>query len=54
MGGFTHTDLAGANSLHFSGRLNGKALAKGLYTLQAVPRNVAGSGATVSKSFTIK
>jgi hypothetical protein len=54
VGGFTHTDVAGANSLHFSGRLNGKALAKGLYTLQAVPRNAAGSGATVSKSFTIK
>ena len=53
-GGFTHVDVAGANSLRFSGRLNGKALAKGIYTLQAVPRNATGSGATVSKRFTIK
>jgi hypothetical protein len=53
-GSFTHVDVAGANSLRFSGRLNGKALAKGIYTLQAVPRNAAGSGVTVSKRFTVK
>jgi hypothetical protein len=53
-GSFTHVDIAGANSLHFSGRLGGKSLAKGVYKLQAVPRNAAGSGVMVSKSFTIK
>jgi hypothetical protein len=47
-------DVAGANSVRFSGRLKGKALAKGAYKLQAVPRTAAGGGATVSKSFTIK
>jgi hypothetical protein len=53
-GSFTHVDTAGANSLRFSGRLKGKALTKGIYKLQAVPRDAAGSGTTVSKSFTIK
>jgi hypothetical protein len=54
LGSFTHTDTAGANKLHFSGRLQGKRLAKGSYRLQAVPRNTAGSGATASKEFEIK
>jgi hypothetical protein len=54
MGSFIHVDVSGANSLRFSGRLKGKALAKGVYKLQAVPRNATGSGLTVSKSFTIK
>jgi hypothetical protein len=53
-GSFVHVDTTGANSLRFSGRLKGKALTKGIYTLQAAPRNAAGSGLTVSKSFTIK
>jgi len=53
-GSFAHVDITGANSLRFSGRLGGKALAKGVYKLQAVPRNAADSGLTVSKSFTIK
>jgi hypothetical protein len=53
-GSFAHVDVAGANSLRFSGRLGGRALSKGAYTLQAVPRDAAGSGATVSKRFTIK
>lgn len=39
IGGFRHTDAAGANRLHFSGRLNGKALAPGRYRLRAVARN---------------
>ena len=53
-GSFTHMDASGANSLRFSGRLGGRALAKGAYTLQAVPSDAAGSGAPVSKPFTIK
>jgi hypothetical protein len=54
LGSFTHTDTAGANSLHFSGRLNGKRLPKGSYRLQAVPHDAAGNGAAVSVKFTIK
>jgi hypothetical protein len=54
LGSFTHTDTAGANSFHFSGRLNEKKLAKGSYRLQAVPHDAAGNGAAVSVKFTIK
>jgi hypothetical protein len=54
LGSFTHTDTAGANKLHFSGRLKGKKLAKGSYKLQAVPHNAAGNGVAVSKEFKIK
>jgi len=54
LGGFTHSDSAGAISLHFSGRLKGKRLAPGSYRLQAVARDAAGSSAAVAKSFTIK
>jgi hypothetical protein len=54
MGSFSHTDLAGVNTLHFSGRLKGKKLPSGSYRLRVVPRNAAGTGATVVASFTIK
>ncbi len=54
IGSFTHVDIAGANSLHFSGRLKGKKLAAGDYRLQAVARNAAGNGAAVDKSFKIE
>jgi hypothetical protein len=54
LGSFAHTDKAGANSLHFSGRLKGARLAKGSYRLQAIPRNAAGSGPTVTREFTVK
>jgi hypothetical protein len=54
IGSFTHADKAGANSLHFSGRLKGRKLVKGAYKLRAVPHNAAGNGTTVSRSFTIK
>jgi hypothetical protein len=35
IGSFTHQDRAGANSLRFTGRLRGRALPPGSYTLQA-------------------
>ncbi|HTC60274.1 MAG TPA: hypothetical protein VK691_09170 [Solirubrobacteraceae bacterium] len=54
IGSFTHVDIAGANTLHFSGRIKGKTLAKGSYRLQAVPHDAAGNGAVVSKEFKIK
>jgi hypothetical protein len=54
IGSFAHVDVVGANTLHFSGRIKGKALAKGSYRLQAVPHDAAGNGAAVSKEFKIK
>ena len=39
---FTHTDGAGANSFHFTGRVNGHRLTPGGYELQAVARNASG------------
>jgi hypothetical protein len=50
VGSFPHTDEAGANKLHFSGRLSGKKLAKGAYKLQAVP----GKGVAASTEFKIE
>jgi len=54
IGSFSHADSAGANSLHFSGRIKGKKLAKSSYRLQAVAANAAGKSATASASFKIK
>ncbi len=54
LGGFTHADTAGANSLRFSGRLKGRKLPPGVYELQAVAHDAAGSGAAVVKTFKIK
>ena len=51
---FTHTDTVGANSLHFSGRINGRKLTPGAYALRAIAHNAAGNGKTVSAAFTIK
>jgi hypothetical protein len=54
LGSFTHTDTAGANSFHFSGRLHGHPLAIGSYRLQAIAHDAAGNGVAVDKSFKIK
>ena len=54
LGSFTHTDKAGANSFHFSGRIKGKKLAAGSYKLQAVAHDAAANGAAVQKGFKIK
>lgn len=54
LGSFTHQDAAGANRLHFSGRLHGRRLPPRSYRLTAVPRNAAGqSGQPVAAAFTI-
>jgi hypothetical protein len=47
---FTHPDVAGPNSFHFSGRINGRALAPGSYKLQAV---AALGGGTPSAAITV-
>ena len=54
LGSFTHTDTVGTNSLHFSGRINGRKLTPGAYVLRAIAHNAAGNGKTVSAAFTIK
>jgi hypothetical protein len=53
VGSFSHADLAGANSLHFSGRLSGKKLARGRYRLSAVAHNSAGAGPVATTEFKI-
>jgi hypothetical protein len=54
-GYFTHTDIAGANSFHFSGRLNRRSLPPAAYKLTASPRTVDGTtGTAASVSFRIK
>jgi hypothetical protein len=37
-GSFTHSDVAGANRFHFTGRVSGRALTPGSYVLTAAPR----------------
>jgi hypothetical protein len=54
VGSFTHADTAGANSLRFSGRLNGRKLPPGTYELKAVAHDAAGNGKPVEKSFRIE
>jgi hypothetical protein len=53
VGTFSHADLSGTNSLHFSGRLNGRKLAKGRYRLSAVTHNSAGAGPVATREFKI-
>ncbi len=53
-GTLTHVDIAGANSLHFTGRLHGKALRPGAYRLQLIAKSsISGLSPVVSASFTI-
>jgi hypothetical protein len=42
LGSFPHTDRAGANRFHFTGRVKGRALPRGRYRLRAVARNAQG------------
>jgi hypothetical protein len=50
---FTHTDLAAANKLRFSGRVANHKLAPARYELQASARAHGKTGPTVSATFTI-
>jgi hypothetical protein len=42
VGSFTHSDLTGRNSFHFSGRVGGGKLTPGSYELEAIPRAANG------------
>jgi WD40 repeat protein len=53
LGGFTHHDRAGANRLHFTGRLRGRKLAPGVYELTATPSAAGRVGGTLARLFRI-
>jgi hypothetical protein len=53
-GSFTHEDVAGANSLRFTGRLGGKTLKPGRYRLSAVASNESGKSAPARTNFSVK
>jgi len=54
VGTFTRAGVAGPNSFHFTGRANGRALARGNYTLSAVATDAAGkTSAAASRPFRI-
>jgi hypothetical protein len=51
---FTHSDSAGVNSFHVSGRVNGRKLKAGIYQLQAVASNAEGlTSKPVATSFSV-
>jgi hypothetical protein len=51
---FNHVDRAGSNTLRFSGRVHGRKLSPGAYTLSATPALRGRVGRTLSARFTIK
>jgi hypothetical protein len=51
LGSFNHSDKAGANSLHFTGRVKRHALKPGAYTLTASPRASGKTGKPVTVRF---
>src|SRR5262249_44267159 len=53
-GHFAHASVAGTTRLHFTGRINGRALRRGSYRLNATPRNLQGTtGHTAHAPFRI-
>jgi DNA-binding beta-propeller fold protein YncE len=53
-GSFSHTDVAGTNSFHFTGRVSAKKLKPGRYQLNATPSFQGKTGATRSVAFRIR
>jgi hypothetical protein len=53
VGSFTHSDVAGPNGFHFTGRVAGRALRPGGYLLQAIANNSSGVGAPTFAAFKI-
>jgi uncharacterized delta-60 repeat protein len=53
VGRFTHTDKAGLNSFHFTGRVYGRKLRPGRYKLRARPRFAGPDGRAVEVNFRI-
>ena len=52
-GSFTHTDKAGTNTLHFTGRVGNTKLTPGRYHLQATPTTATTTGSTVTIGFRV-
>ena len=52
-GSFTHADIAGANKIHFSGRVDGHALPAGLYQVRITPTLDGVAGTTLKSEFDI-
>jgi len=53
VGRFTHSDTAGLNSFHFTGRVYGHKLRPGRYKLRARPRFAGPSGTAIEVNFRI-
>ena len=53
LGSFTHADAAGTNALRFTGRVKGRTLAAGAYTLSAVATSGEGSSSARTAAFKI-
>jgi hypothetical protein len=54
VGSFKHVDKSGLTHFRFTGRVKGRALKAGRYRLQAIPRNLAGTGRAVYRNFRIR
>jgi uncharacterized repeat protein (TIGR01451 family) len=54
VGSFTHTDTAGSNQFHFTGRVHGHRLARGTYRLKAVARSGNRQGNTLTTRFRVR
>jgi streptogramin lyase len=54
VGAFTHADRAGANRLHFSGRVRGHRLSPGRYRLTAKPKFHGLVGAAATTTFVVR
>jgi hypothetical protein len=52
-GSFSHTDKAGLNKVRFTGRIGGKRLSPGAYSLQLVASNTAGKSRPIHVRFRI-
>jgi DNA-binding beta-propeller fold protein YncE len=52
-GSFSHSDNAGHNTFHFTGRVSGQKLKPGVYRLQAIPRFAGRNGATRTTGFRV-
>jgi hypothetical protein len=53
LGSFTRAGRAGLNSFHFSGRVRGRKLAPGRYTLVATPSANGAAGPAIRTPFRI-
>jgi hypothetical protein len=53
VGSFGHLDQAGANQFRFTGRIGGRKLRPGVYSLEATPHDEGGVGVPVFADFRV-